>query len=88
MSNARPQSTISGTAITSITLGASGLLLVIVFIPGLKLLGLLLGIAALLVGAFGFVNARRSGGAVIWPAVGASLGLVAVIAFLIWRFTV
>lgn len=87
MSNARPQSTISGTAITAVTLGAIGVLLVVIAIPGLKLIGLLLGFAALLVGAFGFVNARRSGGAIVWPAAGVLLGLLAVIAFLIWRFT-
>lgn len=76
---------ISGTAITALVLGVLGLLVVIALIPGLKVLGLLLAIAAVIVGALGAVNARRrAGGGEILAWIGAGLGMVGAIWFLVW----
>lgn len=77
MTSTRPA--IGGTAITAIALGAVGLLTVIALIPALKVLGLLLGLAAAIVGGLAAVNARRAGGSIVAPAVGAGLGVLALV---------
>lgn len=87
MSSSTPagsRSVISGTAITALVLGVIGLIVVAFLIPGLKVIGLLLAIAAVIVGALGAVNARRAGNSAALALIGAALGLVAAIYFVIW----
>ncbi|TLF33210.1 hypothetical protein [Microbacterium sp. 5K110] len=73
----------TGISITAITLGAVGLLIVIVLFPAAKIVGAVLGAAAVIVGVLAAVNARRAGAPWVAPVVGAVFGLVAVVWMLI-----
>ncbi|MDY0830658.1 hypothetical protein SK224_16095 [Microbacterium sp. BG28] len=87
MTTPAPKAVIPGSAIASITLGALGLVAVLLLIPGLKVLGLLLAVAAVIVGVLGAVNARRSGGPSVASWIGVALGVTSVVYFVVWSLT-
>ncbi|WP_279367313.1 hypothetical protein [Microbacterium testaceum] len=83
MSTPRP-APVSGIGITAIALGAVSLLGVLILFPGLKIIFSLVGVAAVIVGVLAAMNARRTGGQWIAPAVGAALGAVALVAMIVF----
>lgn len=73
------RATVSGSTVTAITLGVVGLLMVLLLFPAAKVVGALLGVAAIIVGGFSAANARRAGGSWVAPVVGVGAGVVAVV---------
>lgn len=71
--------------VTALTLAVVGVLLVVFTFPLLKIVGMLLAVAALIVGVVGAINARRQGLAGSWLGwAGASLAALTIVSFLIW----
>lgn len=76
---------ISTAGITSVTLAVIAVLVVAFTIPVLKFPGVLLAVAAIIVGVLGAINARRQALAGAWLGwAGTALGAAAVVWFLIW----
>lgn len=78
---------LSGATITAAALAVLGAVIALFLAPGLKLVGMLLAIAALVVGAAAIVNGRRrhANDWVAWATVAVSV--VTLVGLAVWRLS-